>query len=283
MNDSVQTTHPIVPDGKFSSIEDLALYLIHRKAYEHAAHEFAGSSVLDWGCNSGYGLDILQRTAARAAGLDSSQAAVSEARSRLPEIAEHIRLYDGKTPPFERSSFDAVTSFQVIEHVACYDAYFAGIAHVLKPTGCAMFTTPNRIHRLLPGMKPWNPYHVTEFSPSELESLLRRHFRTVRVFGLSGDATIEDIEKRRCQRALNAACRREPGAMPLLRNLVRLVLPAAFAAGLGRFRTHLPSDNERRFLANLSTAQLQYVDRGIEDAVDLMAICHNPVEGEALS
>ena len=261
MSLSVQTSHPLVSDGvDFSSIEDAVLYLIHRKAYEHAAREFTGLSVLDWGCNAGYGLAILQGTAGLLAGLDASKLAVSEARYRLPALADSIRLYEGGTPPFERSCVDVVTSFQVIEHVSNYHEYFSGIAHVLKPPGCVMFTTPNRQLRLLPGMQPWNPYHVTEFSARGLEDLLRRYYKTVRIFGLRGDAEFEAIETARCMRALNAACRKRTRLMrfkSLARKFLRLALPAAAVARVRRLQINPPSDVERRMLASFSTAQLQ--------------------------
>jgi|ERR1035437_888385 SAM-dependent methyltransferase len=280
MDFSVQTTHPLVSDAvNLSSIEDLILHLIHRKAYEYAASEFAGLSVLDWGCNDGYGLEILQDSASELAGLDSSKQAVSVAQSRLPELANSIRSYDGGVAPFDRSSFDVVTSFQVIEHVSDYSAYFSGIAHVLKPAGSVMFTTPNREIRLKPGMKPWNQYHITEFSASELRNLLCGYYKRVQIFGLHSDPEIEEIEKRRCLRARNAAIRKPSQwerTKSRARKAVRFAIPQPFVERYRRWHRNVAPEVERRILENASTARFQYTEVGLEHAVDLMAICHDP-------
>ena len=85
------------------------------------------------------------------------------------------------------------------------DPYLNEIRRVLKPGGIVAFTTPNANIRLDPGMKPWNRFHVQEFTARQLETLLRPVFAEVKVRGLFADDEIYQTEFNRCQRALRQA------------------------------------------------------------------------------
>ena len=122
---------------------------MHRKAYEEAAATAKGQTVLDLGCNVGYGTAILASTAARAVGIDVSDQAIQEARSRFP--AAEFQVVDGMRLPFADGSFDLLTSMQVIEHIVDYDNYLSEIRRVLRPGGTAFFATPNSRLRLESG------------------------------------------------------------------------------------------------------------------------------------
>jgi 2-polyprenyl-3-methyl-5-hydroxy-6-metoxy-1,4-benzoquinol methylase len=74
-------------------------------------------SLLDWGCNDGYGMELMRPYVAHIAGLDSAETAILAAHQKLPDLQSNIRVYDGKGLPFPPGRFDVVTSFQVIEHV----------------------------------------------------------------------------------------------------------------------------------------------------------------------
>jgi len=64
--------HPLVVDSVFKTIEEYVLHLIHLKSYETASEIRICKDVLDWGCNMGYGMEILARNAASVSGLDLS-------------------------------------------------------------------------------------------------------------------------------------------------------------------------------------------------------------------
>src|SRR6266404_2512009 len=153
----LQTTHPIVQTGSFHTVESYVLYLLHRKAYDQAAEIADGKSLLDWGCNDGYGIEVMRSHVAQIAGLDSAEMSISAAHRRLPDLHSSVRLYDGHRLPFLPGTFDVVTSFQVIEHIGDLKTYLSHILEALKPSGIAIFTTPNKNLRLNPGDKPWNP------------------------------------------------------------------------------------------------------------------------------
>ena len=200
-----QSTHWLIQDRDFPTAEKRVTNLIDLKGYEVAAERAEGKTVLDWGCNTGYGTELLCKSAQHVAALDVSADAVEAARDRLSPHSVDVRLYDGTRCSFESDSFDLVTSFKVLEHVADYDMYLGEITRVLKPGGTLLITTPNARLRLKPGMKPWNEFHVREFNDEELKEHLSHWFREVQVLGLTGTPEIERLERDRIRRNLQAS------------------------------------------------------------------------------
>ena len=268
--------HPLVDDQTFPSMEAYVSQLIHRKAYEEVARLVAGKTVLDVGCNVGYGLQVLASSAASIAGIDVSPKAVESAKRRLGSTAD-IRAYDGVRCSFESGSFDVVTSFQVLEHVSDTPAYFSEIIRLVRPGGIVVFTTPNARLRLDPGMKPWNQFHVREYTPAELKELLSARFDAVEVRGLFGNEELYEMERNRCERARAAARARPAGLRLAFRKTMKRALPwLASARNAWRVRARIAKEKERLAPAELnrfSTRDLFYKDDPLDDALDLMAIC----------
>ncbi|MGA2463627.1 MAG: class I SAM-dependent methyltransferase [Thermodesulfobacteriota bacterium] len=268
--------HPLVDDHTFSSIEEYVNHLIHLRAYEEAARLVAGKTVLDVGCNVGYGIQVLSSTASCVAGIDVSPQAIKAAQERLGSAAD-IRLYNGVQCSFANSSFDVVTSFQVIEHVSDYHAYFSEIIRLLRPGGMVLFTTPNACLRLDPGMKPWNEFHVREFTGSELQELLLKWFGTVEVRGLLGKEEVYQIERNRVERAKIAARSQPARPRPSFKGFVKRVFPWTVQIR-NMLRTYVKGEEETSKLARsqierFSTRDLFYKTDHLEDALDLMALC----------
>lgn len=186
--------HPLIDDKAPESLSEKCLHLMHVKAYDEAAARAAGRDVLDVGCNTGYGTVRLVPTARSVTGVDVSPAAVAAARSRDGGESVAFAVIDGLGLPFPDHSFDLVTSFQVVEHVADPVPYLQEIRRVLRPGGIAILTTPNAAIRLDPGMTPWNRFHVREYRAAELEAALGEVFDGVEVLGMFGVPTLYDLE-----------------------------------------------------------------------------------------
>jgi SAM-dependent methyltransferase len=259
--------HPLVAE-RFQTLSDYCLSLVHRKAYETGAELTRGKRVLDLGCNNGYGSEIISRTAARVTGVDVSPKSIDAARARCPNLEFH--LVDGSSLPFPDASFDAIVSFQVVEHVDDTDRYLAEIRRVLVPGGVAIFTTPNREIRLSPGMKPWNEFHVREYSGTELAQALGRAFTSVEIRSLRGSPEFEKIELRRVRIARLAAIGKRSSslvarALGPVRSARKRLRTALQLAPLARLRER----SYRRF----STGDLHYEPGPSASALDLMAVC----------
>jgi SAM-dependent methyltransferase len=186
--------HPLIDDKAPETLSEKCLHLMHLKAYAEAREHTAGRDVLDVGCNTGYGTVRLVGDARSVTGVDVSPAAVEAARTRPGGEGVVFQVIDGFGLPFPDASFDLVTSFQVIEHVADPGPYLHEIRRVLRPGGRALFTTPNAATRLDPGMTPWNRFHVREYRAAELQHVLGDVFDDVEVLGMFGVPTLYDLE-----------------------------------------------------------------------------------------
>jgi SAM-dependent methyltransferase len=177
------------------TVEDVVMGLYHRYAYDVASRSVRpGDRVLDVGFGEGYGSAIL---GGDYTGVELYPELVAHARSRY---AGRFDVYDGLHLP--DGPFDLAVSFQVIEHVRDPDPWLAEIARVARR---AMLATPNRVHRLEDGERPWNRYHVREFDGDELREVLERHFRHVTVFGVRAPVEVEAVELKRFARARRVA------------------------------------------------------------------------------
>ncbi len=262
--------HPLVPDV-CATVEDHCLALIHRKAYATAASLARGLDVLDVGCNHGYGTRVISEGARSIVGVDVSPTSIAEARRRHPHL--RFEQVDGSTLPFEDASFDLVTSFQVIEHVADVPPFLSEIDRVLRPGGRAVLTTPNGLLRLTPGMRPWNPFHVREYSPDELRRTVQEVFPSVEVRGLEGPKAFERIERARVMRARRMAEWRRVGgpafrAAAMLQGRVnRLRKRAALRVMESSLAPWVETMRGRWRLEELG-----WRDTNVDDALDLLVI-----------
>jgi ubiquinone/menaquinone biosynthesis C-methylase UbiE len=281
--------HPMEFFDKFETFEAFGLHLMHSAAYEEAARLVPIGRVLDLGCNNGYGSYKLSQYGHEVIGVDVSSEALADAKRRFSAVNLEFRQVSGLELPFESNSFDLITSFQVIEHIVDMEPYVNEIRRVLKPGGIVAFTTPNANIRLDPGMKPWNRFHVQEFTASQLESLLRPFFAEVRLRGLFAKDEIYTTEFNRCQRALQQARQAQRGRQPVhepirdgIAAIAKAILPAQVVefirnrrdggppalASAGAPRKLTAADQER-----LSTRDIFYRDKQLERALDLMAVC----------
>jgi 2-polyprenyl-3-methyl-5-hydroxy-6-metoxy-1,4-benzoquinol methylase len=109
--------------------------------------ELAGAVVLDYGCGPGHLVDHLIARGARVYGADLSAASVFAAHARLADNASWgggAVIRRGELP-FDDSVFDVVLSVETIEHVLDDELsdLFREIRRVVRPSGAAVFTTPN--------------------------------------------------------------------------------------------------------------------------------------------
>lgn len=153
----------------------------------------AGVRVLDVGCGAGIAAEGLAAMGADVLGVDASSAAIDAAARRLsgPAAALSPRLrYEVGTAEGLAArgggTFDVVTCFEVVEHVANRGELLRGLCALVRPEGVLCLSTINRTQlawalaiqaaenllRMVPqGTHRWDKF----VTPEELRTELRQH------------------------------------------------------------------------------------------------------------
>lgn len=174
-------------------------FIQHQKVYEFCQKYCVGKIVLDLGCGEGHGSNLLARTAQRVVGIDSNKSTIGSARNqhRTPNLEF---LQQDLNSPSQLGQFDVIISLQVIEHIPNTSTYFGFIKSHLSKSGAVILSTPNKNTQ---GYNE-NPFHIREYTTSELKAEAKTHFKSVRVFGLHGDKLVNRFESQRKASVLKA-------------------------------------------------------------------------------
>jgi SAM-dependent methyltransferase len=204
-------------------------------------------------------------------GLDVDEATVEKASLRYGSARCGFRHFAGDRTPFDACVFDIVVSFQVIEHVRDDGKFVTEVHRVLKPGGRFLVTTPNKTHRLKPGERPWNPFHVREYCPDELRTLLEAGFACVDVWGIRATDEIQRIERGRVARGrvlrrLDSLHLRRLLPRPWKRAMRRVLFGwrEGYANAEGR-----SGDFRRKY----HLADFRIMQQDLEDSLDLLGVC----------
>lgn len=132
--------------------------------------------LLDAGCGGGYFVQAAGSRGWSATGLEPSPDA-----ARRAARDQGVRIVAGRLEeaPVQAGRFDAVTMFDVLEHVFCPRTFLLEARSLLAPGGLVLIETPNMagwLPRLLSRRHPWvrPPEHLTYFTPSTLGLLVER-------------------------------------------------------------------------------------------------------------
>lgn len=264
------TSERLIPQHARST-EDHLMVLRHVFAYEFAKRTLSGCGpVLDLGCGEGYGTALLSEAVGEIVGLDVDEAAIAHATAQYASVNCRFQRYDGARLPFEDAAFDAVVSFQVIEHVAGDRTYVSAVSRVLKPGGRLILTTPNAANRLKPGGKPWNRFHVREYRAAELRDLLAEGFDSVEVFGITASPEIHEIEMARVRQSLMIA---DLDPLGLRRMIPDRIKPLATRIA----RRVVPRKQKKEAVDDWTTryslADYTVTPNDTDNSLDLLAVC----------
>jgi len=169
----------------------------HLARYEFALQYLGDKKVLDLGCGSGYGVDLIASKASEVIGVDISDEAISYSRQHYKK--ENIKFFVGDAANlhfFRDEEFDAVVSFEVIEHITTYLKFLKEIRRVLKNDGILIISTPNKKYHSPGSEKPRNIFHVIEFELDGFKKLLTEYFGDVVIYGQYYPSRIKELVKK---------------------------------------------------------------------------------------
>jgi SAM-dependent methyltransferase len=151
----------------------------HLERYKFACKIAKGKSVLDIACGVGYaGPMFILSGSVGYYGVDINDKLVEYAKDNF--ASELIGYSVGDICTFKiDKKFDLISCFETIEHIRDYKTAIKNLFDLLSPGGTLLISSPNRpvtspnCNTL--NDKPSNEFHIQEFVPEELLSLLNQN------------------------------------------------------------------------------------------------------------
>jgi 2-polyprenyl-3-methyl-5-hydroxy-6-metoxy-1,4-benzoquinol methylase len=162
------------------------------------AGEGVAPSYLDVGCSTGFVVEAARARGWRATGLDLNTSAVAFGQRRGLDL----RVGTLEDAGFARHSFDAISLFDVLEHLLHPVRTLTAALELLRPGGIVYLYVPNydSASRLLMGADAhfiWPTHHLNYYTPNTLSRLLERHGLTVGLVQTEGLDFVDYIWQRR--------------------------------------------------------------------------------------
>ncbi len=213
----------------------------HFCAYEFARKLVADKNVLDIGCGEGYGSDYLAGFAKSVTAIDYDPSVIAYAKNKYQKAGLEYLVLDIKDLGGLNRKFDIICSFQNIEHIRDTQKLLKDVASLLKDTGTFVCSTCN-IKDASPGSKkPFNKFHVREYTFEEFKEMLEPHFERVKLSGLF-----------------------RSGVLKFNRRLKKIGLFNFLPAGL---------DPVKRYFARAKRDYFYWSQGKLDSCLDLIAVC----------
>ena len=132
------------PQGEFKPLHDINPLRLGWIA-QHA--NLRDAAVLDVGCGGGILAEAMARRGARVTGIDLAEKPLRVAQLHLLESRLEVHYDLASAEEYAAShvaGFDVLTCMEMLEHVPDPASAVAACARLLRPGGCAVFSTINR-------------------------------------------------------------------------------------------------------------------------------------------
>jgi ubiquinone/menaquinone biosynthesis C-methylase UbiE len=159
--------------SKNNVLEHLARYKLVKERKEN--------TVLDIGCGTGHGSNILSQKFEKVYGVDVSSGAIEIAKKKFHRKNITFLVGSGTEIPFKSNTFDIIVAFEVFEHIKDWKAFLLEIKRVTKKNGKIYISTPNKDIYSPGTKKPINPHHFFEMTIPQFKNALEKYF-TIDVF-----------------------------------------------------------------------------------------------------
>jgi SAM-dependent methyltransferase len=168
MSDTVERVTPGTLSWDEYGEEHMQRYVFFRSLY-------AGKTVIDAACGTGYGSDFIARNSAlRVLGLDVSKEALNFARTNYRSPNTVFKEFDCLKINEAGEKCDLVVSFETIEHLPDPELFIRNVALTLAPGGTFICSTPNKDR--LSGAGLFNPFHPSELPWTDFKKIFEKYF-----------------------------------------------------------------------------------------------------------
>jgi 2-polyprenyl-3-methyl-5-hydroxy-6-metoxy-1,4-benzoquinol methylase len=261
-------------DTEIRDEAELYNHLMHMATYKFALKFVEGKRTLDYGCGTGYGSHMLASVADNVTAVDVSNVAIEHAKNIFSANNLAFKTISGLSD----EKFDVITSFQVIEHVPDDKEYLKNLKSLLNPGGCLIISTPDKNNRLFKFIqKPWNIFHLKEYSYKSFNNLLHKYFFKIEVLkiGSKSDLVLKEIMRTKKQRMISL-----PSTLFFYPNFLRgflLNFQASIFKTVGKFKKDKKSikntfDVHDNFKLKYSVEDIE-ISNDVINSTDLLAIC----------
>lgn len=174
----------------------------HRQRYLAVLPILYGKDVMDIACGEGYGSDIIADVAHNCLGIDINEEAIEYARRVYQRDNLSFACGDVVKVPVNDASYDAVVSFETIEHVdlPSQRCFLKEVKRTLRPEGIFIVSCPNETIATVRAQRLWgykNPFHIKEHDIFSFKKLLEEYFEEVTLlYQRTEDAII--LSEQRC-------------------------------------------------------------------------------------
>ncbi|KKR34072.1 MAG: hypothetical protein UT63_C0007G0027 [Candidatus Gottesmanbacteria bacterium GW2011_GWC2_39_8] len=151
----------------------------HTSRYVFAAGKIKSGRTLDIACGEGYGSALLASYGHEVTGVDISEDTIKAAKIKYGAKKGKLSFVTSDVFEFlerNKDPYDAIISFETIEHLEEYKRFLILIKKNLKKTGVFLVSTPNKLFSDLLAGDKFNPFHVKEFYTEELISSITSVF-----------------------------------------------------------------------------------------------------------
>lgn len=163
-------------------------------SYQLVSYSISSESILDYGCGGGYGTEYLSRfTKSQVVGYDVDKFTINQANNFF-KSQDNLSFLS--TLPKDKR-FNLIVSFQVIEHLNANELtdFFKNIKSLLTPKGRLFIATPNKNISSFNLKIPSFSHHVKEYNPKDLKNLLKKHFKSVKIYGQIDKKILAKVKK----------------------------------------------------------------------------------------
>ena len=142
--------------------------------------------ILDAACGVGYGSNFLQQQGdIEIVAIDRSKDALAIANKQF--VSGKVKFMEDDCHTLARSAesapFDAIVSFETLEHLPQPEAFLKSCNRVLKNGGMLVISTPNSCVSSPDGKLEWE-FHEKEYNPFEFVELLEKNgFGNIELYG----------------------------------------------------------------------------------------------------